>query len=164
MESSEALQENGAESSFKENKEVRNLLNQFNVQLLNRERGWGGSVWRGADFFQAGLGSYSLGNIGSDLVNFANACKTECKFPHSKVQFSGDIFPLPDSYEKLKSLLSHVSPQALAWTQAMTVGLNSYCGVSDPGEGAVSSAGMLALQSLSKHAEQIAEWSESLKM
>lgn len=114
-------------------------------------------------FFQAGLGSYSLGNIGSDLVNFANACKTECKFPHSKVQFSGDIFPLPDSYEKLKSLLSHVSPQALAWTQAMTVGLNSYCGVSDPGEGAVSSAGMLALQSLSKHAEQIAEWSEKFE-
>ena len=85
-----------------------------------------------------------------------------CKFRdranvvHSKVQCSGEVFPLPENLTVLAVQVSHLSEQAVVVLQAMCCALNSYCGVPGAKDGPLSLACQSALQAMSHYA---ADWS-----
>jgi len=76
---------------------------------------------------------------------------------HSKIQCSGEVFPLPENLTVLSNMVSHLKPPGVVVLQAMCSALNSYYGVAAAPPGPLSSACQSALEAMSHYA---ADWSE----
>ena len=139
-----------------------------NGPLLEDERGsFGGDFLaqeagrRGLrDFLRSQLEGCSLGDTSQLLCNLFDDARVECCFKHNKIQHSGGIFPLPETFAGLKSC--EVEPNVdVAWmVLAMCRSLNSFYGAEWHEASAVTLAKQASVRSLVTYAMEVVKWSE----
>ena len=77
-------------------------------------------------------------------------------FVHSRVQCSGEVFPLPENLTVLSSQVGHLSADGVVVLQALCSALNSYYGVAGAKQGPLTVACQSALQAMGRYAD---DWS-----
>ena len=112
------------------------------------------------DFLRSQLEGCSLGDTSQLLCNLFDDARVECCFKHNKIQHSGGIFPLPETFAGLKSC--EVEPNVdVAWmVLAMCRSLNSFYGAEWHEASAVTLAKQASVRSLVTYAMEVVKWSE----
>eukprot|EP00435_Cladocopium_sp_Y103_P065597 s17_g27.t1 len=98
------------------------------------------------EFFQTK--GKTFGDMATELSMYFSKLEVDCNIPCSKVQFSGGVFPLPDSPSAIVEVLGQIPEDQLMVLSGVCKALNSYNGSAGAVRPVVSAAARMALDGL----------------
>ena len=128
----------------------------FDGDFLAREGGRLGVK----EFLRSQLVGRSLGDVSQLLCSIFDEARVKCNFKHNKIQNSGGIFPLPETFAGLKSCEIELKLEVAWMVLALCRSLNSFYGVEWREASAVTLAKQASVRSLATYAEENLKWSE----